>query len=141
MYELVQAFTYKTGSKIEVCQSSEVNHPAGTWCQNDVGSTSMRRHDVASTLIRRHFGTKCPLGMYQHFLKALGRSPQNWISLTHLIENRYIIVFPRSALHLSFQNLAVFQTSTTKASINSKPHATNSVAVTCSPYQLLKSLL
>ena len=37
-------------------------HPAGIWCENDVGSTSMRRDDVASTLIRRHFGTKCPLG-------------------------------------------------------------------------------
>ena len=36
--------------------------PAGIWCENDVGSTSMRRDDVASTLIRRHFGTKCPLG-------------------------------------------------------------------------------
>ena len=34
--------------------------PAGIWCQNDVVSTSMRRHHVASTLIRRHFGTKCP---------------------------------------------------------------------------------
>ena len=39
-------------------------YPAGIWCQNDVGSTSMRRHHVASTLIRRHFGTKCPLGIY-----------------------------------------------------------------------------
>ena len=29
-------------------------NPAGV-CQNDVISTSMRRHHVASTLIRRHF--------------------------------------------------------------------------------------
>ena len=36
--------------------------PAGIWCENDVGSTSMRRHHVASTLIRRHFCPKCPLG-------------------------------------------------------------------------------
>ena len=36
--------------------------PVGIWCENDVGSTSMRRHHVASTLIRRHFCTKCPLG-------------------------------------------------------------------------------
>ena len=41
----------------------------GIWCQNDVVSTSMRRHHVASTLIRRHFGTKCPLGyvLRSHF--------------------------------------------------------------------------
>ena len=39
-----------------------VNYPAGMCCENDVVSTSMRRHHVASTLIRRHFGTKCPLG-------------------------------------------------------------------------------
>ena len=39
-----------------------VMFPAGIWCQNDVVTTSMRRHHVASTLIRRHFGTKCPLG-------------------------------------------------------------------------------
>ena len=44
--------------------SRQINNsvPAGIWCDNDVGSTSMRRHHVASTLIRRHFGTKCPLG-------------------------------------------------------------------------------
>ena len=30
----------------------------GIWGQNDVVSTSMRRHYVASTLIRRHF-TSC----------------------------------------------------------------------------------
>ena len=36
--------------------------PVGSWCQNDVVSTSMRRDHVASTLIRRHFHTKCPLG-------------------------------------------------------------------------------
>ena len=41
-----------------------IHTPAGIWCENDVGSTSMRRHHVASTLIRRHFGTKCPLGLY-----------------------------------------------------------------------------
>ena len=35
---------------------------AGTWHENEVVLTSMRRDDVASTLIRRHFGTKCPLG-------------------------------------------------------------------------------
>ena len=34
----------------------------GIWCQNDVVSTSMRRHHVASTLIRRHFHVMCPLG-------------------------------------------------------------------------------
>ena len=39
-----------------------LHFPAGIWCENDVGSTSMRRHHVASTLIRRHFGTKCRLG-------------------------------------------------------------------------------
>ena len=38
------------------------NFPAGIWCENDVGSTSMRRHHVPSTLKRRYFGTKCPLG-------------------------------------------------------------------------------
>ena len=37
--------------------------PAGIWCENDVGSMSMRHDDVASTLIRCHFGTKCPLGV------------------------------------------------------------------------------
>ena len=42
---------------------SSTDIPAGIWCENDVGSTSMRRHHVASTLIRRHFGTKCPLGL------------------------------------------------------------------------------
>ena len=35
--------------------------PAGTWCKNDVISTSVRRDYVASTSIRRKFGTKCPL--------------------------------------------------------------------------------
>ena len=39
-----------------------VNCPVGIWCQNDVVSTSMRRHHVASTLIRRHFYVMCPLG-------------------------------------------------------------------------------
>ena len=34
----------------------------GMWCQNDVVSTSIRRHHVASTLIRRHFFAMCPLG-------------------------------------------------------------------------------
>ena len=43
------------------CTQHRVVIPAGIWCENDVGSTSMRRHHVASTLIRRHFGTKCPL--------------------------------------------------------------------------------
>ena len=43
----------------------EAAYPAGIWCKNDVGSTSMRRHHVASTLIRRHFCTKCPLGSLQ----------------------------------------------------------------------------
>ena len=38
--------------------------PVGSWCQNDVVLTSMRRNHVASTLIRRHFRTKCPLGCY-----------------------------------------------------------------------------
>ena len=45
----------------------EKHIPAGIWCENDVGSTSMRRHHVASTLIRRHFGTKCPLGCLSAF--------------------------------------------------------------------------
>ena len=53
-----------------LCNSAEMIHGpvlgtcflAGIWCENDVGSTSMRRHHVASTLIRRHFDTKCPLG-------------------------------------------------------------------------------
>ena len=39
----------------------------GIWCQNDVVSTSMRRHDVASTLIRRHFYVMCPLGLLYYF--------------------------------------------------------------------------
>ena len=37
-------------------------NPVGIWCQNDVVSTSMRRHHVASTLIRRHFHVMCLLG-------------------------------------------------------------------------------
>ena len=28
-------------------------YPVGIWCENDVGSMSMRHHHVASTLIRR----------------------------------------------------------------------------------------
>ena len=36
--------------------------PVGLWCQNDVVSTSMRRHHVASTLTRRHYYVMCPLG-------------------------------------------------------------------------------
>ena len=36
-------------------------HPAGIWCQTDVVSTSMRRHDVASTSVRRLFYVMCPL--------------------------------------------------------------------------------
>ena len=36
--------------------------PVGMWCQNDVVSTSMRRHHVVSTLIRPHFYVMCPLG-------------------------------------------------------------------------------
>ena len=32
--------------------------PVGIWCQNDVVSTSVRRHHVTLTLIRRHF-TSC----------------------------------------------------------------------------------
>ena len=38
------------------------NNPVGKWCQNDIVSTSMRRHDVASTLIGRHFYVMFPLG-------------------------------------------------------------------------------
>ena len=36
--------------------------PAGTWRQNNVVSTSMRRQDVASTLIWRSFKAVCLLG-------------------------------------------------------------------------------
>ena len=36
--------------------------PVDIGCQNDIESTSMRRHHVASTLIRRHFGTECSQG-------------------------------------------------------------------------------
>ena len=43
--------------------------PTGIWCENVVGSTSMRRHHVASTLIRRHFCTKCPLGVHAKHYK------------------------------------------------------------------------
>ena len=32
--------------------------PVGICCQNDVVSTSMRRHQVTSTLIRRHFTSR-----------------------------------------------------------------------------------
>ena len=57
-------------------------YPAGIWCENDVGSTSMRRHHVASTLIRRHFGTKCPLGTCSHhFYKRIGILISVWFSL------------------------------------------------------------
>ena len=45
--------------------------PVGIRCQNDVVSTSMRRHHVASPLIRRHFHVMCPLGcLYIHVLSA-----------------------------------------------------------------------
>ena len=44
-----------------------IGYPAGIWCENDVASTSMRRHHVASTLIRRYFRTKCPLGSLSSF--------------------------------------------------------------------------
>ena len=37
---------------------SDLPNPLGICCQNDVVSTSMRRHHVTSTLIRRHF-TSC----------------------------------------------------------------------------------
>ena len=37
--------------------------PVCIWCQNDVVSTSMRRHHVVSTFIRRHFYVKCRLGL------------------------------------------------------------------------------
>ena len=37
-------------------------YPAGTWCLNNVGSTSMQRHDVASTLRRRCINVVCLLG-------------------------------------------------------------------------------
>ena len=36
--------------------------PVGIWSQNDVVSTSMRRHHVASTFIRRHCYVMRPLG-------------------------------------------------------------------------------
>ena len=53
------------GALTMICVLSRT--PADIWCENDVGSTSMRRHHVASTLIRRHFGTKCPLGHHWNY--------------------------------------------------------------------------
>ena len=44
------------------CVICKRHYPVGIWCQNDVVTTSMRRHHVASTLIRRHFYVMCPLG-------------------------------------------------------------------------------
>ena len=37
---------------------NQCDFPVGIWCQNDVASTSMRRHHIAPTLIRRYF-TSC----------------------------------------------------------------------------------
>ena len=54
-----------TGShmpKTSHAERREEVYPAGIWCQNDVVSTSMRRHHAASTLIRHHFYVMCPLG-------------------------------------------------------------------------------
>ena len=45
-------------------QQQQERFPVDIWCQNDVVSTSMRRHHVASTLIRRHFLVMCPLGLF-----------------------------------------------------------------------------
>ena len=63
-YEPIRHFVKKWPPNISF-RYLRSNYPAGIWCQNDVVSTSMRRHHVASTLIRRHFGTKCPLGRGQ----------------------------------------------------------------------------
>ena len=91
--------------------------PAGIWCENDVGSTSMRRHHVASTLIRRHFGTKCPLGdiskeifwdqkiyfeisVVLHELRQPGRVAQ---SVGHLTRNSGVLgSIPGLATHFRF---------------------------------------
>ena len=48
------------GHLLALLSSSAI--PAGTWRQNDVRSTSMRRHDVSSTLIWCHYDVMCPLG-------------------------------------------------------------------------------
>ena len=47
--------------KKKLMMSLQHDIPACIWCQNDVISTSMRRHHVVSTLIRPHFYAMCPL--------------------------------------------------------------------------------
>ena len=47
----------------------------GIWCQNDVVSTSMRRHHVASTLIRRHFMSCARWGMVVGVKSGMGLGP------------------------------------------------------------------
>ena len=49
---IVQPFRFAAGQS---------NSPVSIWCQNDVVSTSMRRHHVALTLIRCHFYVMCLL--------------------------------------------------------------------------------
>ena len=70
-----------------------ISTPAGIWCENDVGSTSMRRHHVASTLIRRHFGTKCPLGT----ITVLKRGKQALLECNDGILNMVSISKPTAA--------------------------------------------
>ena len=70
------------------------NIPAGIWCENDVGSTSMRRHHVASMLIRRHFGTKCPLGILIKFEFERSRTKVNATVAVLRKENNAIALVP-----------------------------------------------
>ena len=74
------------------------SYPAGIWCENDVGSTSMRRHHVASTLIRRHSGTKCPLGICLN-----GDLTSHWFGLeTNLDKEKNHLVSPRVDVFVDF---------------------------------------
>ena len=100
-YDNTSTFSSKTAElKIDKrafasCDSLWYN-PVGIWCENDVGSTSMRRHHVASTLIRRHFCTKCPLGspvlkLQQWYIHASLVNIHLIQNTTHFRENAHLL--------------------------------------------------
>ena len=83
---------------LHLYSNSTIDH-ADTWCQNDVVSTSMRRHHVASTLIRHHVsaGNCVPLHRI-YLLKSHGETGREEICAISMAISFHSIVMRSTTL-------------------------------------------
>ena len=81
---------------------------AGTWCANNVGSTSMRHHDVASTLAQHCFKVVCPLRDRGTGLKLRERTKNQF---SYFSTKSYVVGTQKNRLNetvlLSTQNICL----------------------------------